>query len=691
MPPKKADKLQELLIAGLHPHLLEKSVVWFGKNTKAIRHARTLNPFWRTHTTLITKNTPLKISEFLRTINDLGYEKVHMLTYPGECTVMGGEVRIFPINTKTPYRIDFLGNTVEEIEAIPPPVPVAELDASQKKLLEKCSLGSLRPGDFVVHVDHGVGIFKGIIQRDSKPVAPIPPPENTKKSAVPINPSVTPEIPANNAHASYLQIEYARPKGANAPPDILLVPEDMIKKITPYVGFRTPAIHRLGGSTWYSTKKKVREDIIAFARDLLTLYATRELAERTPALATPLMEAELAAGFEHIETPDQIRAIESILSEMASPHPMDHLLLADVGFGKTEVALRAAFRSVLNKRQVAIIAPTTILAEQHFETFSGRFAEFPVCVERLSRVEGKKEQGDIVRRLQAGTVDIVIGTHRLLSKDIEFRQLGLLIIDEEQRFGVKQKEQLKNKREGTDVLSLSATPIPRTLHFALSSLRTMSSIHTPPPDRIAPKTFILPFGKRTVAQALEAELERGGQVYFLSNRIRTLSPTKEFLQKLIPRARIGTIHGRMKEDDIISTIHDFRDHKTDILLATTIIENGIDISNANTLIVEDASRIGLSQAHQLRGRIGRSSVQSYAYFLYQAKHLKEKASMRLDALFRTQYLGAGQDIAMRDLDIRGAGNILGRNQSGHVNQIGMNLYCQMLAEAVEELQHKKTS
>ena len=643
---------EQLLIAGLHPHLLEQPVFWFQKRKREILHARLTTPFWHHATIVAEVGLHIKLSEFLRSLHDLGYARVQTVIRPGEYAAEGGEVHVYPINEHVPWRIDFLGNTIETIEQTRPKETQAEISPLQKKFLEQNHLGLLKPGASVVHADHGIGIFRGLQEKNAK---------------------------------QYISIEYAPAMGASERPDMLFVPEELAKKIMPYVGFRTPRISRLGTPLWNSVKKKAKEDIIKFAKELLELYAKREIGERSPYVPHADLEQSLAASFIHEETPDQVQAVEDVLSDMETSRPLDRIILADVGFGKTEVAIRAAFRAVLNNRQVAFLCPTTILADQHFTTFKERFSALPVSVERLSRLESVTTQKKAIQNLQDGKTDISIGTHRLLSRDVAFKRLGLLIIDEEQRFGVKQKEQIRKLKENIDVVSLSATPIPRTLHFALSGIRPMSVITTPPKNRVAPKTFVLPFGKQVIQNALEAELERGGQVYFLCNRIGKMPLMRDYIQTIIPNARISTIHGRMNELQLISTMREFREHKSDILLATTIIENGLDISNANTLIVEDSSLIGLAQAHQIRGRIGRSAVQSYAFFLYPSKKLKEKAQRRLDVLFETQYMGAGQDIALRDMEIRGIGNILGRDQSGRVNQIGMNLYCQMLAEAVENM------
>jgi transcription-repair coupling factor (superfamily II helicase) len=686
--------MSHLLIVGLHPRLLEKTVVWFEKQTKEILRARHLNAFWRNHTIVCGKEHQIKLSEFVRALTNVGYVKIHEDTPPrvGTFSQRGGEIIVFPINKTCPQRIEFLGNTIESITELSSflkdRVPVFEYssrrgersdggvssihrrtaeDPQQRNIP---NTGALREGDFVVHIDHGIGIFRGVEIRNT---------------------------------IAYLSIEYAahqtKQRTAPAKHDMLYVPEEHAKKISPYLGFRKPTIHRLGTPIWNNTKRKVKEDIIALAKNLLATFASREIITRVVYERMRTFENDLASSFPYEETPDQLRAIEEIYEDMAQEKPMDRLLCADVGFGKTEVALRAAFHAVCNKRQVAFIAPTTILAEQHFQTCVERFRAIPVSIERLTRLENKNKQRDILHRLKIGRIDIIIGTHRLLSRDVLFHNVGLLILDEEQRFGVKQKEHIKSLQNSVDILSLSATPIPRTMHLALANIRSLSTISTPPPSRIPPKTFVLPFSKKTITQALEAELSRGGQVYILSNYIRKLPLISELIREIAPHANISTLHGRMSEKDIITTMHNFRARKTNVLIATTIIENGLDISNANTLIIENATRIGLSQAHQLRGRIGRGTVQSYAYFLYPTKNLKDKAgpslpvdsdvgkraAERLEVLMHTQHLGAGQEIARRDLEIRGAGNILGSDQSGRVNQIGLNLYCQMLAEAVESL------
>ena len=468
--------------------------------------------------------------------------------------------------------------------------------------------------------------------------------------------------------------------------DKLTVPEEVSHKLSPYIGFSTPQIYRLGGNLWHKTRRRARENIIKTAKELLKIYADRVYAERPPYLSGDDMANQIEQSFEFTETPDQKRAIEEIASDMQKNTPMDRLVCGDVGFGKTEIALRAAARAAVSGRQTTIIAPTTVLAWQHFQTFKSRFLKFPINISLLSRVQKPAEQKEIAKKLKSGEIDIVIATHRILQKDIEFRNLGLLIIDEEQRFGVKQKEKLKSMHANIDVLSLSATPIPRTLHFSLSGLKNISNIQTPPLNRLPIKTFIEPRSKKTIREAIKGELSRGGQVYYLHNRISTIDAALRKIQALSPDdAKIAIAHARLPDLQLIKIMEDFRNKKIDVLVATTIIENGLDLSNANTLIVEDATRVGLAQAHQLRGRVGRGDRQAFAYFLYSPKKLTDIGKRRLETLKKYQSLGAGYEIAMRDLEIRGAGNILGREQHGSVNRVGLNLYCQMLNEAVEEI------
>lgn len=483
---------------------------------------------------------------------------------------------------------------------------------------------------------------------------------------------------ADRVIQDYYALEYAED-------DKLYVPLGLERKLSRYIGLSEPKITRLGSNSWENTKKKIKEDVEKFARELLQIYSQREVTLRPPWEFDDEIEKRLQASFPFEETADQLLTLKEIKKDLSKSRPMDRLVCGDVGFGKTEVALRTMAQAAANGYQAAFLCPTTILANQHFQNFKERLKDLPIRLALLTRLQTKKEQREITENLKFGKIDVVIATHRLLSKDIEqsIDRLGLLVIDDEQRFGVKQKERLKKLRASLDILSLSATPIPRTLHLALSSLREMSLIQTSPQGRQPIKTFVLPFGEKTVVRAIRDETGRNGQTYYLHNRIATIEKTKDLLEKLCPRLRIGIIHGRMKEREMIKTMADFQTKKTNLLLATIIIENGLDLPNVNTLIVEDASRLGLSQAYQIRGRIGRFHQQAFAYFLH-PNRLLPLAKERLKALKEAQELGSGWQIALRDLEIRGAGNILGKEQSGNINRIGLNLYCQMLSDAVEK-------
>jgi transcription-repair coupling factor (superfamily II helicase) len=430
----------------------------------------------------------------------------------------------------------------------------------------------------------------------------------------------------------------------------------------------------------------VRDELLAMALELIDLQAKRQVAEKAPAGPPDAVFREFEAAFPFEETPDQEEAIRAVLSDLASGTPMDRLVCGDVGYGKTEVAVRAAFKVVMAGRQAAILVPTTVLAEQHHQTFSRRLAGYPVRVENLSRFRARREQAEVVKAMAAGEVDIVIGTHRLLQKDVMFRDLGLVVIDEEQRFGVSDKEKLKKLRASVDVLTLSATPIPRTLHMAFSGLRDVSLIATPPEDRLSIRTFVVPFSAETIREAVEKEIRRGGQVFFVHNRVQTLPSMERFLRELLPDARIAVGHGQMEEEGLSRAMDDFAARRADILLCTAIIEAGLDLPNANTILVNHAHRFGLAQLYQLRGRVGRDRHRAYAYFLVPKDvALTKDAMKRLAVLEELTELGSGFRIASHDLEIRGAGNLLGKDQSGQIHQVGYELYTQLLAEAVAEI------
>lgn len=637
-------QLNTLLIVGLTPYFLEKPVLWWEENEADIIKKRKLNPTWTKNTFFVEEGERIKQGEFLRQVSDLEYEKVFEKIYPGTFKVLGSVVIIFPINKKIPYAVEFLGNFVESVREH------SLVEKEGWKLKPKDALIKLSDGDYVVHIDHGIGIFRGTVEKNGE---------------------------------GYFKIEYAPPR-EGAQPDALFVPVSEKKRIEPYYGLERPRLNRLGTQFWTKTKKKSREEIIAFAQELIKIYRNRVIQKRLPYLPDGL-EKNVWESFEHELTQSQERAMEEIFKDMSKDEPMERILTGDVGFGKTELALRASLRAALSGRQTAILAPTTVLADQHFSVFSKRLKSLPAKIEMASRLNFPQKNKKILKELKEGGVDIIIGTHRLFSKDVAFKNLGLVVIDEEQRFGVRHKEHFKNFYPQTDILSLSATPIPRTLAFSLAGIRPASQIEEAPRGRKAPLTQVLPFSKKLIKEAIQAELKRKGQIYYVTNRIKTIPETIKMLKELNFRAETGAIHGRMAEKNIIETMRDFRDKKIKILVSTTIIENGLDISSVNTLIVENSALLGLSQAHQLRGRIGRGEEQAMAYFLYNPKNLAPKAEKRLNNLLDFQELGSGMEIAKRDLEIRGAGNILGREQSGIANRIGWNLYFQFINEAVENL------
>jgi transcription-repair coupling factor (superfamily II helicase) len=513
------------------------------------------------------------------------------------------------------------------------------------------SYADLEPGDWVVHVDHGIGKYLGLVQRTQDGVS-----------------------------QEYLCLEYAEK-------DQLFVPIHNADRLTRYVGAdgHTPSISRLGGASWNTTKQKVREAVQEVAGDLLELYAQRKVAEGYAFSTDTPWQRELEASFPYIETEDQLQALQEIKGDMESPMPMDRLLCGDVGYGKTEVTLRAAFKAVMDGKQVAVLVPTTVLAQQHYDTFRARLSAFPVEVEMLSRFRNPRQQSRIIKDLRKGKVDIIIGTHRLLSPDVSFKDLGLVVIDEEQRFGVAHKEYLKKLRTSVDVLTLTATPIPRTLYMALTGVRDISTISSPPEERLPIVTHIGPYDPKLVRQAIVRELERGGQVFFVHNRVQTIPAMFSHLDKLVPEAKIGIAHGQMDENQLADVMHEFTHGDIDVLLCTSIIESGLDIPNANTLIVDRADTFGLAQLYQLRGRVGRGAQRAYAYlFRHRVKPPTPEGQERLEILAENTQLGSGYAIAMRDLEMRGAGEMLGTRQSGYIASVGFHLYTRLLAQAVKQ-------
>jgi transcription-repair coupling factor (superfamily II helicase) len=569
-------------------------------------------------------------------------------------------------------------------------------------------LSDFSPGEYVVHLDHGIGRYRGLVKLGEGPTPPTgdrpppPTPSPHRGRGLPAQPAPAPPFPFAGGRGAggdrgpsgtggggqpgegareYLLLEYGEG-------DHLYVPMEQSNRVSRYVGAgaEPPHLTRLSSGEWTRAKARARRAVREIAHELLEIYAAREV---QPGHAFPPdtpWQAELEGSFPYVETPDQLTALAEVKRDMEVPRPMDRLLVGDVGYGKTEVALRAAFKAVMDGKQVAILVPTTVLAQQHFTTFSTRLSPFPVRVEVLSRFRSEREQREVLAALAEGKVDIVIGTHRLLQKDVGFKDLGLVIIDEEQRFGVTHKERLKRLRSEVDVLTLSATPIPRTLHMAVAGVRDMSSMATPPEDRLPIRTFVSQYDDGLVRDAILRELERGGQVYFVHNRVRTISAMASQLARLVPEARIAVGHGQMAEDELERVMLAFADGEYDVLVCSTIIESGLDIPNVNTIIVHQAHRFGLAQLYQLRGRVGRGANRAYAYFLYTRDGaLTEMAEARLRTIAEATELGAGFRIAMKDLELRGAGNLLGAEQHGQITAVGFDLYCRLLGEAVDSL------
>jgi len=512
-------------------------------------------------------------------------------------------------------------------------------------------MAEINPDDYVVHVEHGIGRFSGVTT-----------------------------LSIAGSDKEYLVLQYAAS-------DILYVPTDQIDRVNRYIGAsdRPPVLSRLGTQEWNRTRQRAKEAAEALAQELLALYAAREVVPGFAFSRDTLWQQELEGSFPYIETPDQLEAQVEVKADMEKVKPMDRLVCGDVGYGKTEVAIRAAFKAVMDGKQVAVLVPTTVLAQQHFSTFSERLEAFPLRVEVLSRFRSPAEQRSVIDGLADGTVDICIGTHRLIQKDIAFKDLGLLIIDEEQRFGVNHKEYLKRMRQEVDVLTLSATPIPRTLHMSLVGVRDMSTMETPPEERLPVKTYVAEYNEHLVRETILRELERNGQVFFVHNRVQSIAMVAEQLRELVPEAEIAIGHGQMPEEGLERVMADFSRGRIDILVCTTIIESGLDMPNVNTVIVNQADKFGLTQLYQLRGRVGRGANLAYAYFLYDGgKYLTPVARKRLRTIYEATELGAGFGIAMKDLEIRGAGTLLGAKQSGHITAIGFSLYTRLLAEAVEE-------
>ena len=517
---------------------------------------------------------------------------------------------------------------------------------------EKVVFADLKVGDYIVHKTHGIGQYIGVQT-----------------------------IKADSVTKDYIKIAY---KGD----DVLYVPTNSLDNIRKYIGSdkTEPKVNRLGSKDWEKAKERVKNNLREVAEELVTLYAKRQKMEGFAFSKDTPWQKEFEDSFEYVETDDQLRCIEEVKKDMENVKPMDRLLCGDVGYGKTEVAIRAAFKACMDQKQVVYLAPTTILASQQYEEFRKRMKDYPIKVELLNRFRTKKEQTEILKKLELGEIDVLIGTHRVLSKDVKLKSLGLLIIDEEHRFGVKDKEKVKEMKNSVDVLTMTATPIPRTLHMSVVGMRDMSVIYEPPQNRMPVQTYVLEYDEEVVREAITKELERGGQVFYLYNNVEGISKKANDIAKLVPEAKIDIAHGKMSGTELESIMQDFIEEKTNVLVCTTILESGIDIPNANTIIVENADRLGLAQLYQIRGRVGRSDKQAYAYITYKRnKSLSEVADKRLKAIKEFTEFGSGFKIAMRDLEIRGAGSLLGEIQHGHMEQVGYDMYCKLLDEVVKEI------
>jgi len=576
------------------------------------------------------------------------YEREAENVKPGEIIVTIGGFSSGFENYDLNLIVISLQNNFEE------PVKRKKKLSSTFKDSEKIVFADLKPGDIVVHQTHGIGQFIGV---------------NT--------------ITADGVTKDYIKIKYRND-------DILYVPTNSLDSVRKYIGGgdnSSPRLNKLGGKEWSATTSKVKKNLEAVAKDLIELYAKRQKIKGFSFSPDTPWQKQFEDSFPYTETDDQLRCIQDVKKDMEKPQPMDRLLCGDVGYGKTEVAIRAAFKAVMDQKQVAYLVPTTILANQQYEEFKTRMQEFAINVELLNRFKTKKEQDEIIKKLKLGEVDVVVGTHRLLSEDVNFKDLGLLIIDEEHRFGVKDKEKIKKLRTNIDVLTMTATPIPRTLHMSIVGVRDMSVIYEPPHNRKPVQTYVLEYDQEVITEAITKEIERGGQVFYLFNQVEGIEKKANEISMLVPEAKVGFAHGKMSGRELEEIMESFINHEINVLVCTTILESGIDIPNANTIIVENADRLGLAQLYQIRGRVGRSDKQAYAYVTYKRdKLLSEVADKRLKAIKEFTEFGSGFKIAMRDLEIRGAGSMLGEIQHGHMEQVGYDTYCKLLDEVIKEMQ-----
>lgn len=602
---------------------------------------------------IISNNLKLHPAKLLKWLAESGFRQKIKLDDPGDYHRQGSLAQLWPVDLSNPITIDFFGNQIDSLYTFDPLTnhKISEID--EIKLLPNYFVGNgdkFFPGDFVVHIDHGIGIFYGL------------------------------GLKRIEEHESlYIFIEYENN-------DKLYVPLDLADKISRYLGVgRKPRLNRLGSVSWTNTKKKVQESIVNLAKELLVVAAKRELHSGHKLEGNEDWQKQLSKNFPHIETPDQERAILEVLADMKSRKPMDRLIVGDVGFGKTEVALRALLQAISSGYQIAMLAPTTLLVEQHFLNFQARLKEFPIRLEKLSRLSESSGTKKTITDLKTGQIDAIIGTHRLLGKNISFNKIGLLIIDEEQKFGVAQKEKLKKIKESVDVLTLSATPIPRTLFISLSGLRDISRIETPPLGRLAIDTKIEKHNPDNIKKYINREIKRGGQIFYLHNDVRTMGATYNELQKQSPNLKMTITHGQMPKGELSKNMSDFAAGKYQLLICSTIIENGLDLPNVNTLIVEESDRFGLSDLYQIRGRIGRSNRQAYALFTLKKQGLTNNAMKRLKSLAEQTAIGSGFKIALSDLEIRGGGNVLGPEQHGNMEAIGLILYTRLLEQAVKKI------
>ena len=619
-----------------------------------------------TSISIILKSNEWPYSTLIEQLVSHTYKRVSLCTIPGEFSVRGSIVDIFGINQSHPIRLEYFDDTIERLTSFDvhtqrsirqltechiEPITTNSIQhynlATASTPADISLLSEFHVNDFVVHEDHGIGQFKGLIR-----------------------------LKLTQLEGEYLFIQY---KGD----DKIYVPLDQLNRLTRYTGSElSPPLHSLSSGSWKRTKTKIKKALLTIAEDVFMNAKRRQTIQGFACAHDSVYQIELENEFEHTETPDQIKTIDAIKTDMQSEKPMDRLVCGDVGYGKTEMIIRATFKAVDNLKQIAILVPTTLLAEQHYKQFKKRFSQFPYTIELLSRFRPKKDQTRIIHELKKGTVDIIIGTHRLIQPDIQFADLGLLIIDEEQRFGVSHKESIKTKYPHVDTLSVSATPIPRTLYMTLTGGKQISTIETPPPNRKPVLTALDHYSSSKIKSIIKHELDRQGQVFYVLNDIDKMAAKQHELQQLIPTASIDIIHSKMTDTKLETVMKQFIDKDIDILISTTIIENGIDIPNANTLIIDRAHRFGLSQIHQLRGRVGRSSNQGYCYLFYEKDSVTEKGQQRLDAIKEYTSLGSGYQLAIKDLEIRGAGTLLGQKQHGHMTAIGFNLYCKLLNETM---------